>query len=457
MPEANDTSLISNESDAAALSASEPAAKPAKNSALSFFTTIMAPLGNRNFLLLFSGQTTSTMGDAFYAVALPLIILTSGGSPQELGIVLATYGVPRLITILLGGILSDRIRPRWVMLIADIARALLVGLLAFEVAGGHFSLPILLALVAGLGIFTGLFVPATYSILPDILPKKELQAGNALNSSMLQLATLIGSALAGIVIARLQSQAALAIDALTFAVSAITLAAMSRKPLVESAPQAPSAANAESKDGASATEAPLEPVDKAQTFGQFLRTSRLLQVTVLVVAVTFLAAGGTMGVALPAYALKTLAAGANGYGIALAIFGAGELIGGLVAGGLGHLRHRPVIVLILQLGQAVTFAILPIFSNIGWVFIVLALAGLFNGLINVMYFTLIQEMFPNRFMGRIWGIVMFATYGLYPLSVALGGFVTAQYGAWLMFQASGIALAVAAVIGLLQREIREIV
>src|SRR6266567_8488200 len=89
--------------------------------------TTLAPLRVRDFRLLFGGQMISTIGDMFYAVALPWLMLSSGRSPQELGIVLAAYGVPRVATLLLGGLLSDRLRPRRVMLLADLMRALSVG------------------------------------------------------------------------------------------------------------------------------------------------------------------------------------------------------------------------------------------------------------------------------------------------------------------------------------------
>lgn len=452
MPDLNEATLVEANTPTPPTSASDT---PKRSSAGGFIKTIVTPLRVRDFRLLFSGQTTSTLGDAFYAVALPLIVLKNGGSPQELGIVLAVYGIPRLITILIGGLLSDRFRPRWVMLVADAARALILGLMAFEVAGGHFSLTALFILVAGLGIFAGLFVPASYSILPDILAKSELQAGNALNSSMLQLATLVGSAVAGIIIARFQSQTALFLDALTFVVSALTLAAMRRRSKVVSTPPVEKSVSAES------TSAPVAPstgeiVPEGMSFGTFLRTSRLFQITILVVAASFFTSGGLLGVALPAYALGPLAIGASGYGLVLALLGGGELIGGLAAGGLGHLPHRPVIVLLLQILQAVLYAVLPLFGNIVWVSIILTLAGLLNGLMNIIYFSLIQEKFPNRFMGRIWGIVTFATFGLYPLSVALGGFAIGRFGFTLTFQACSIILGIAAVIGLLQREIREI-
>lgn len=80
---------------------------------------MLHPFTVRNFTLLFGGQTISVLGDALYAVALPWLILTTGGSAQELGIVLAAYGIPRAGSMLLGGWLSDRLRPRRLMLIAD--------------------------------------------------------------------------------------------------------------------------------------------------------------------------------------------------------------------------------------------------------------------------------------------------------------------------------------------------
>src|SRR5215475_12850404 len=69
------------------------------------------PLKVRNFRLLFGGQTISVIGDALYIVALPWLILTTGGSAGELGVVLAAYGIPRAVSMLVGGWLSDRLGP----------------------------------------------------------------------------------------------------------------------------------------------------------------------------------------------------------------------------------------------------------------------------------------------------------------------------------------------------------
>jgi len=414
-----------------------------------FLLTIVTPLKDRNFRLYFGGQMLSTLGDTFYTVALPWIILNNGGDAQSLGIVLSAYGVPRLGTILLGGMLSDRLRPRPVMLLADVARAVLLGLMAFEVLGGHFTLWIFALTAAGIGIFNGLFIPASFAILPDILAKDELQAANAVNETMFQLANLLGYSLAGLAIARLPAGVALAVDAISFVVSVISLAAMRRR-RAEAAEQATESTSVESAEA----EADGATQGQALTFGRYLRTSRVLQILLLVVGLTFLTSDGMMGVALPAFVHGPLNAGAGGYGLLLAFYGVGQLAGGLTAGGLGFLRHRAIIVLVLQITQALTFALFPLAGAMTGAVIVLTLAGILNGLINVMYFTVVQEVFPAQFMGRIWGVIMFATYGFYPLSVFIGGVITIHLGPSLMFFISGLTLTIAAVVGLLNRDIR---
>ncbi len=134
--------------------------EPGGSRASRLVSTTLAPLRVRNFRLLFSGQMLSTIGDMFYAVALPWLMLSSGKSPQELGIVLAAYGVTRVATVLLGGLLSDRLGPRWVMLLSDVMRAILLGLLVVLVASGQTAVLPLAAVSAPLGAWSKRCRPA---------------------------------------------------------------------------------------------------------------------------------------------------------------------------------------------------------------------------------------------------------------------------------------------------------
>ncbi len=106
------------------------------------------------------------IGDALYMVALPWLVLTTAGSAEELGMVLVAYGIPRAGSMLAGGWLSDRLRPRRLMLIADAVRLLLVGLLAVIAMGGHPTLWQLCAIAVPLGAFGGAFLPAMIALLP---------------------------------------------------------------------------------------------------------------------------------------------------------------------------------------------------------------------------------------------------------------------------------------------------
>src|SRR5262245_27854859 len=156
------------------------------------------PLKVRNFNLLLGGQTISLMGDALYLVALPWLVLTTGGSAHELGVVLAAFGIPRALSMLVGGWLSDRLGPRPVMLLADVGRLLLLGLLAALALQGHPTPFQLCAIAAPLGVFGGAFLPASQAIVPETLAHDDLQVGNGVMLASRQGANLVGSAVAGV-------------------------------------------------------------------------------------------------------------------------------------------------------------------------------------------------------------------------------------------------------------------
>jgi len=408
---------------------------------------MLQPFRVRNFRLLFGGQTISTMGDALYTVALPWLILNNGGSAQDLGIVLTAYGIPRVGCVLLGGWLSDRLRPRRLMLIADTVRALLIGMLAALALRGHPGLWELCAVAVLLGAFQGAFLPASMAILPDILQHEDLQAGNALTFASTQGSTLVGSAIAGIVVATLASGTAFALDALTFVVSALSLALMRGAKTAESEHVKSTGGN----ELSAATPGQAPPL----TFGRFLRTSRLIQISLLVSVAANFCFGGLMEVALPTLVHGPMNGGANGYGVILAAFGAGALGGGLVAGTLSQLKRKGLVAMGAALVMAISIALIPsggIFAAAAWMLI----AGVSNSITNVILMTVIQGIIPRHLMGRIMGILLFATFGTYPISVALGGVLTNRLGPVILFPFSGLILGLTLLFAISQRELREL-
>ena len=409
---------------------------------------MLRPFRVRNFNLLFGGQTISIIGDALYMVALPWLILTTGGSPQELGIILAAYGIPRAGSMLVGGWLSDRLRPRRLMLIADTVRMLLVGILAALALGGHPALWQLCAVAVPLGAFGGAFMPASMSILPETLSKEDLQAGNGLMMSSMQGANLVGTAFAGTVVTAFSAGAGMAIDAVTFFISAVTLALMRA---TSSAIPGAQGARADQKNPSASAQEQGEGIG----FWRFLLISRFIQVILLMFVVISLVSGGVIEVALPTLVHGPMHGGASSYGIILAAWGAGALVGSLFAGMLGKQKHKGLTILLAGLIVAAMIALLPTWGLIGAVACMLV-GGVANSAITVLLFTTIHLVVPRHLMGRIMGLLRFSSFGLYPVSVALAGVLSNQLGPAIIFPFGGLLLGLVMLVGMTQRALREI-
>jgi MFS family permease len=402
----------------------------------------------RNFPLLFGGQTISTFGDALYMVALPWLVLTTGGNAQELGIVLSAYGIPRALCMLAGGWLSDRLRPRRLMLLADTLRLLLMGILAALAFGGHPLLWQLCALALPLGALGGAFTPASMSMVPDILSKDDLQAGNGLMMASMQGANLIGSSVAGLIVAGFTSAVALALDAGTFLISAGSLALMRGTTHATVDGSQPAASQDHPLTGAEEAGAPL-------SFWKYLGSSRLIQITLLMFIVSSLVTGGLIEVALPALVQGPMHGSASWLGFIMAGWGAGALIGSILAGMLGKFKHKGWLILLGGLIIAAMFALLPLGGEPGAV-ICMVIGGIASSGFAVLFFTAVQMTIPGHLMGRVMGLLMFSAQGLYPISTILAGVLANRFGPASLFPLAGLVLAVSILFGMTQKVLRRL-
>ena len=183
----------------------------------------------RDFRLLLAGTSTSLLGDQFALIATPWLVLQLSDDPLALGIVLALGGIPRAVFMLIGGAVTDRVSPRRVMLVADIVRGVLTAAMAAAVLTGTVQMWMVYGFALGFGLVAGFAVPAENSIVPTLVRRDDLQAGNGVIMGATQLTSFVGPTLAGAVIAGYSSSTlgiglAFGIDTVTFAVSATTFA-----------------------------------------------------------------------------------------------------------------------------------------------------------------------------------------------------------------------------------------
>jgi MFS family permease len=321
----------------------------------------------------------------------------------------------------------------------------------FAILIGFFAPPLwqLAALSAGYGAFSGLFLPPSTSIIPDLLPDNALQAGNSLSSAGTQFAALVGPALGGLIVGFFAPWIALLADAGTFFVSALSLGAMrqSGRPTMSTATASPADTGVDV-----GSTIPVEP----RTFWQLLRSSPLLQVVLAFSILGNISLGGLTEVAFPDLLKGPFHATATQYGLALGGFALGALVGGLSAGLLGRLPHRGMFIAALWFTQAVVLALIPYAGGIIGAAALLAALGLANGSSNVFVITAIQQRMPAALLGRVMGAIIFTSLGLYPLSVAATGYLVESYGPSLLFPASGVLVALAVLLAVSRREIRKL-
>jgi MFS family permease len=176
------------------------------------------------FRRVLASAAVSWFGDRMVTIALAFAVLEIGGSASSIGLVLAVRTGALLVSLLLGGVVADRVARRAVMVAADLARLVTQGLLAALVITGGAEVWSI-ALLTGLGgIATGFFNPASTGLLPAIVPPERLQEANGIRGTLLSAGEIGGPALAGLLVAVVGAGWALAVDAATFGLSALLLA-----------------------------------------------------------------------------------------------------------------------------------------------------------------------------------------------------------------------------------------
>ena len=415
------------------------------------------PLANRSFRFLAAGQFMSATGDSCYAVALPWVTLTGNGGAVLLGAVLACYGVPRTALIPVGGLLSDLVGARTLMLVADAIRCLLIGVLAL-VALSHRATLLDLGPVAALtGASEGLFIPPSYALMPSLLPPAQLQAGNAIASAVAEGGSLLGPALGGPLVAVAGPASAFAADAASFAISAATLALIPAR-------RARRVARARWPGGQSIGQRVDQGMGQGAGLWALIQRERLLQVMLIMVVVANLASDGTLEVATPALAHARY--GAIGYAVMMACLAAGSVGGNLAGlrgrapgrGGGGRLAWstpavRSAAAFVLE-GAAIM--VLPFLGGLPGAATAAFVLGLANGFGNVLFITLLQQWAPAALLGRVMSLIMLAAWGMLPLSVGVAGALVLRFGPAPYFPIAGAVVVLAVLGALTQREFRSL-
>jgi MFS family permease len=388
---------------------------------------LLRPLRERDFALLWAGMTVSLLGDGIFLVAEAWQVYDLDNDPVALSIVGTAWTLGMVAFLLTGGVISDRADRRRVLILADVVRA--AALLAMGVLSvtGVVEIWHLVVLSVFMGIGEAFFGPAFGAIVPDLVSAELLVQANALQQLVQQAAAkLLGPALGGFVVALIGAGPAFLVDAGTFVLSALCVAALkARSRAVE---RARSARN-ELREGLA-----------------FVRQEPWLWSTLIAASLSLLFFLGPLEVLLPYVIRNDLGGGAAGFGAVLAAAGAGAIAVSLVLSQRGVPRRYLTFMYAIWavatlplIGYAVGTAL--------WQFILL---GAFYGACEtggmVVWGTLMSTRVPPDLRGRVHSLDWFVSIGLTPVSFALTGPLSKAIGIDATFVLAAIVPAVAMVV-----------
>jgi MFS family permease len=372
-------------------------------------TTPAAPAGTRlwskNFRLYLCARSTSMLGDAMLPVALSAGVLRAGYGIGGVGLALGAWMGALATFMLLGGVLADRFQPRRMMVLADLVRLLVQSGMAVAFVLGTPALWLILCLQACSGVATAMFQPGVASMVPQVA--SDVQRGNGVLRISEAIAAVLGPALAGVLITAFGPGTVFAIYAGTYGISAICLFALRLAPV-----------------GAGPAKQPVwrQLVEGWQDF-----RSRTWLWGVIAI---FLVYGSVVpGISLPVAAgLVTADNGSAAFGIGMAAFGAGGVLGGLVA-----MRIKPARPLVAGAIGWALFSLYPFVPAMrptefllctGWL-----AAGFGLAFWDVAWSTTVQTQIPATLLNRVYAYDVCGSLLALTLGRLLAGPLTALFGA----------------------------
>lgn len=401
---------------------------------MSIFRSLKYP----NFALLWSGQTISRLGDNLYRIALAWWVLEKTGSAAAMSSVLIFSSVPMLIFLLIGGMAVDRFPRALVMLLSDILRCVLVGVVAMLAFTDKLELWHVYTASILFGFVAAFFQPAYFAIIPDILPSEGRPSANSLNSLSWQLAGIIGPALGASIVALGGTASAFALDAASFFIGGLCLLPSLRLILADTSPRPRS-----------------HPIEDFCEGWRAVISVPWLWVTITIASLLNLTMGPyTIG--LPFLVKANLG---NDVSVLGWFFSAGAL--GAVAASLwfgnavkfkrrGWTSYTALVIwgltlLILGLPLGLPFLL---FTS----FVMAASVESFN----LIWYNTLQEMVPHDLLGRVSSIDNLGSFVLMPIGYGLAGWAIDLMGVTTVFIVGGALTAFLSLLGLLHPAVRNL-
>ena len=396
-------------------------------------STVEHPLRNPDYRLWLIGGTISLLGDQFYLVALPWLVLQQTGSAAVMGAILMAGAIPRALLMLIGGAVSDRMSARKIMMATAMARTILVTVMGFLVWLRVLRTWELYALAFAFGVADAFAVPAQSAYMPSLLKREQLVAASSVSQTTGQLTTILGPVPAGFVIQSLGLAWAFFVDAISFLFIIGALWKLPDPPKSQTSRRAMWHSIAEG----------IAYVGKDLPLRSLMLLATIMNFCI----------AGPVSIGL-AYLTKTRFGSPGAYGVVISAVAAGSLLGALLAG-VWKMRRRGVLILLASAVLGLCLGSIGLMGRVWNIASVLLVMGATAGMVNVHIGAWVMQRIDAAVRGRVASVLMLASFGITPISLAVAGFLVAWNLKFMFLLAGGVML-LAAAGAALQKQVREI-
>lgn len=387
--------------------------------AASMSGTVFASLKHRDFRIFWIGQCVSLMGTWMQRTALVWLVYTITNSPFKVGLVGVAQYLPILLFTLFSGAIVDRFSKRRLLIVTQsllMLQALALALLTFFHCEQYW---LLLLLCTALGLTTTVDMPARLSFFMDLVGKEDIMNAVSLNSTIVNLARIIGPAAAGIVMELGGASVCFFINAVSFLAVIFSL---TRIKTVEK-PSFPRTQNvvADVKEGL-----------------DYIRGSETLVINVIFLSVLCTFAMNS-DVIIPVFARTVLGMGAGAYTRLLSAVGLGSLIGAVVMAGLARYGVRKWFLPAAAAGETIILIAMGLCRSYGLVLVMVTLLGILNLMFLNSGNSIFQLYAPEKYRGRVMSVYALITVGSTTFGNFYAGVVMQAFGGWAGWPFCGIA------------------
>ncbi|MEK3880011.1 MFS transporter [Paenibacillus sp. FSL H8-0122] len=381
---------------------------------------------SRAFPYLWLGHLVSFLGSSVTMVILPVLVYSLTGSTTIMGMVMAAYMLPNVIMLPVSGHIVDRYDRVRIMMLADIARFIVMITTAVLSLTGVLSIPLLYGLVACYGLLDGLFQPAYAAVRATVFTPDIRVAANSLTQITTQSVRLIGPALGGLLITHLSAGFGFGIDAFTYLISLICLVYL-RRVMMTRLQSAAAETEILAKPAAGTSPAPHWRKDFAEGI-HVLRSQPWLWITILAFCFVNICYTGVISVLLPWLFKVHHGWPPYLYGLAVTFSGVGAIAAGLLYGLRAKWYHRGILAYGGAMISGAALLLLPFAGTPAAAITLFAVEGFGLMIFGLIWEISLQELVPKEAFGRVASLDMFGSFALLPVGYILVGWLADLIG-----------------------------